>query len=506
MPPPLFQQFHLKQQTQALPAVIMHAFAYGAFGKVAENRWRIHKFGGSSLADAACFQRVAGIVMALPETRLGVVVSAMGGMTDALLNLAALAEQDDSAFESELNTIGERYAATARELLDGDALIPVLDAWGKDADDVRDVLKVVALVKSAPQRSRDVIAGYGEIWSTRLLAAYLAQEAPGRGGTWIDAREVVTVNENELGPAVLWDASQVRFNKAIPADFEGIAVITGFIASDEEGLQTTLGRNGSDFSAAIFAALASAAELTIWSDVDGVMSADPNRVPEAQVIGRLSYNEAMELAYFGTAVIHPQTMGPAISNDIPVCIRNSHNPSHPGSRIGPDSAVTNNIKGITAIGGMALLNLEGSGMIGVPGTADRLFASLKRAGVSVTLISQASSEHSICLALPEDAAERARDVVTEAFGDELESGQINSVTITIGQSIVAVVGDGMEGTPGIAAKFFGALARAGINVRQLHRVHLKETSPRLSMATMSHAHCAPCTRVSTCHTKRYPSA
>lgn len=467
MPPPLFQQFHLKQQTQALRAVIMHAFAYRAFGKVSENRWKIHKFGGSSLADAACFQRVAGIVMALPETRLGVVVSAMGGMTDALLNLAALAEQDDSAFEAELNTIGERYAATAKALLRGDALVSVLDAWGKDADDVRDVLKAVALVKSAPQRSRDVVAGYGEIWSARLLAAYLAQEAPGRGGTWVDAREVVRVSENELGPAVLWGDSQARFNRVVPADFAGIAVITGFIASDENGLQTTLGRNGSDFSAAIFAALADAAELTIWSDVDGVMSADPSRVPEAQVIGRLSYNEAMELAYFGTAVIHPQTMGPAISKGIPVRIRNSHNPAHPGSLIGPESEVTNNIKGITAIGGMALLNLEGSGMIGVPGTADRLFASLKRAGVSVTLISQASSEHSICLALPENAAERARDVVREAFGDELESGQINSVDITIGQSIVAVVGDGMEGTPGIAAKFFGALARAGINVRAI---------------------------------------
>ena len=445
----------------------MLVFAYRAFGEVAEKRWRIHKFGGSSLADADCFRRVAGIVMDHPDARLGVVVSAMGGMTDALLNLAALAEQDDAAFESELVAIGDRYAKTARELLHGNALVPVLDDWSKDADDVRDVLKAIALVKSAPQRSRDVVAGYGEVWSTRLLAAYLAQENPERGGTWVDARQDVTVNETELGPAVLWDESQARFDRVVPADFEGIAVITGFIASDDEGLQTTLGRNGSDFSAAIFAALSDAAELTIWSDVDGVMSADPNRVPDAQVIGKLSYSEAMELAYFGTAVIHPQTMGPAISKGIPVCIRNSHNPVHPGSLIGPDSEATNNIKGITAIGGMALLNLEGAGMIGVPGTADRLFASLKSEGVSVTLISQASSEHSICLALPEDTAERARDLVRDAFAEELETGQINNVDITPGQSIVAVVGDGMEGTPGIAAKFFGALGRAGINVRAI---------------------------------------
>jgi len=434
---------------------------------VADNRWKIHKFGGSSLADSACFRRVAGIILELPDTRLGVVVSAMGGMTDALIHLAVHAERDNDAYNAELDAIGDRYASTARELLEGDALVGILDAWSRDAEDVKDVLKAAALVKSAPQRSRDVVAGYGEIWSARMLAALLGQEDTKRGGTWVDAREVVTVHETELGPSVLWDDSQAKFDDVVPADFHGIAVITGFIASDQEGLQTTLGRNGSDFSAAIFAALSKAAELTIWSDVDGVMSADPNRVPEAQVIEQLTYNEAMELAYFGTAVIHPQTMGPAIDNDIPVVIRNSYNPSHPGSRIGATSEESDNIKGITAIGGMALLNLEGAGMIGVPGTADRLFGSLKDAGVSVTLISQASSEHSICIAVPDDVADRARQVVAGAFAEELESGQIHNVDITPGQSIVAVVGDGMAGTPGIAARFFGTLARAGINIRAI---------------------------------------
>jgi len=432
-----------------------------------QDRWKIHKFGGSSLADATCFRRVAGIVLDQPEPRLGIVVSAMGGMTDALLRLAMLAEQADNTYEAELNAIGTRYATTARELLDGESRVEILDAWGRDADDIRDVLRAIALVKSAPQRSRDVIAGYGEIWSARLLAAYLGQQASTRGGTWVDARQVVTIRQTELGPSVLWQASQARFDDCVPASFTGIAVITGFIATDDEGLQTTLGRNGSDFSAAIFAALARAAELTIWTDVDGVMSADPNRVPEARVIRNLTYNEAMELAYFGAKVLHPQTLGPAIANDIPVLIRNSHNPSHPGSRIGPDADPGESIKGITAIGGMALVNLEGAGMIGVPGTADRMFGALKRAGVSVTLISQASSEHSICIAVPQAVAERARQVITDAFAEELESGQIQSVDVKDAQSIVAVVGDGMAGTPGIAAKFFGTLGRAGINVRAI---------------------------------------
>lgn len=431
------------------------------------DRWKIHKFGGSSLADADCFNRVAGLMIERPGDRIGVVVSAMGGMTDALLNLASQAERDDSAYEAGLNGIGERYAQTAKALLDGDALVQVLDAWGQDAEDIRDVLKAIALVRSAPQRSRDVVAGYGEIWSARLLAAVIGKQAPERGGTWVDARQVITVRQTELGPAVFWDRSRENFGTVMPADFSGIAVMTGFIATDETGLQTTLGRNGSDFSAAIFAALASACELSIWTDVDGVMSADPNRVPEARVIEQLTYNEAMELAYFGAKVIHPQTLGPVIDNEIPVFIRNSRNPDHAGSRIAAVAAESDSIKGITAIGDMALVNLEGAGMIGVPGTADRLFASLKNAGVSVTLISQASSEHSICIAVPKVLAERARQVISEAFAEELASGQIHSVDVTDSQSIVAVVGDGMAGTPGIAARFFGTLGRAGINVRAI---------------------------------------
>ncbi|MBT8066556.1 MAG: bifunctional aspartate kinase/homoserine dehydrogenase I [Gammaproteobacteria bacterium] len=427
----------------------------------------MHKFGGSSLADEQCFRRVAGLMLEQGDARIGVVVSAMGGMTDALLHLAILAEQDNEDFEKELHAIGDRYSRTARALLDGERLVAVLDDWGQDAEDILDVLKAIALVRSAPQRSRDVIAGYGEIWSARLLAATLAHESATLGGTWIDARDVITVHQTELGPSVLWDESGAKFATVVASDFEGIAVITGFIATDETGLQTTLGRNGSDYSAAIFAALSGASELTIWTDVDGVMSADPRRVPEAQVIDQLTYNEAMELAYFGANVLHPQTLGPAVDNEIPVVIRSSHNVTHPGSRIGADAAQADTIKGITEISGMALVNLEGSGMIGVPGTADRLFASLKHASVSVTLISQASSEHSICIAVPAGVAERARQVVTEEFSEELETGQIQRVDITDAQSIVAVVGDGMAGTPGIAGRFFSNLGRAGINIRAI---------------------------------------
>ena len=436
------------------------------------SRWTIHKFGGSSLADASCFERVTGIVAGIadasPDAAIGVVVSAMRGTTDELLNLVTLAEREAGGFVPALREVGNRYRSAAEALLSGSALGSVLDAWTANANTIEDRLRPLAAAGSAPPESRDLVAGFGEIWSARLLAACLEDRlSPERAGRWIDARRVITVRQSSLGPTVMWKEARRNWAAQPECAAGSVAVVTGFIASDEQGRPTTLGRNGSDFSASIFAALTGAAELVIWTDVDGVMSADPGRVPEAKVIDELSYTEAMELAYFGARVLHPQTLGPVVENDIPVVIRNTFAPAHPGSRVGGGSPVGERIKGITAIGGMALINLEGSGMIGVPGTADRLFAALKDAGVSVTLISQASSEHSICVAVPGARAEHARQVVADAFAVELASGQIQSVAVTEAQSILALVGDGMAGTPGVAGRFFGTLGRAGINVRAI---------------------------------------
>lgn len=435
---------------------------------MSESEWKIHKFGGSSLADADCFERVAEIVSDLPPTRLGIVVSAMGGMTNGLLALVALAELGDSGSLKALHAIGARYADAAKQLVSGESLVKLLDDWDLDTKDIEAVLASISKVKSASRHNRDVVSGFGEIWSARLLAAHLEEKlGSDRAGSWVDARNVITVRQGDLGPAVLWDESRAKMAAVLEQGLSEIAVMTGFIAVDEDGQQTTLGRNGSDFSAAIFAALTAADELDIWTDVNGVMSADPRRVPDAQVIHSLSYNEAMELAYFGASVIHPQTLGPAIENDIAVVIRNSFQPELPGSRISTLQSDSKHIKGITAVSDMALLNVEGTGMIGVPGTADRLFAALKNAGVSVTLISQASSEHSICIAIPGDLAERAKLTITDAFAEELDGGQIESIDITGNQSIIAVVGDGMAGSPGVAARFFANLGRAGINVRAI---------------------------------------
>jgi aspartokinase/homoserine dehydrogenase 1 len=266
---------------------------------------------------------------------------------------------------------------------------------------------------------------------------------------------------------VQWETSRANAQRVIGDGADGTLVITGYIASDSQGLQTTLGRNGSDFSASIFAALLDAEEIVIWTDVDGVLSADPRRVPDAKVIDSLSYNEAMELAYFGAKVIHPQTMAPAVEREIPIWIRNSYAPEKTGTVIcaRPSSALA--VKGITSIENVALVNLEGAGMIGVPGTAHRLFGALRDEEISVILISQGSSEHSICFAIPEAQATLADQVVRRAFATELREGQIQSVEVSRSCSIIAVVGDGMAGSHGVSAKVFGALGKASVNIRAI---------------------------------------
>ena len=430
--------------------------------------WVVHKFGGSSVADADCFRKVAAILDSAPPARLGVVLSACRGVTDALLRLVALAERQDEAFRGELAQLRARHAAIAEELLTPAAAQPYLATLDRDCHDLLGILQAVKLTRAAARNVSDLIAGYGEIWSTRLFQRFFEERARRPGAVqWLDARRVVVAEWGPLGPGVQWAESRANLEALVPADFSGTLIITGFIASDGRGVQTTLGRNGSDFSASIFGALLHASEIQIWTDVDGVLSADPRRVPDATVIDSLSYSEAMELAYFGAKVLHPQTMAPAVKDGIPIWIRNTFAPAKVGTLIcaRPSSALP--VKGITSIEHVALINLEGTGMIGVPGTAHRLFGALREEGISVILISQGSSEHSICCAIPAEQAERAATVVRRAFERELQEGQIQSVDVDPDLAILAVVGDGMAGTPGIAAKVFAALGTSGVNVRAI---------------------------------------
>ena len=436
------------------------------------DKWIVHKFGGSSVADADCFRRVADIVEASPQgapnPREAVVLSACRGVTDALLASVSLAERPDGDFMSAIEALKARHLALAAELISPAARADYAAQLDHDCGNIAGMLQAVRLIRAAPQSMRDVISGYGEIWSTRLFTHFLRERGRIPGTVrWVDAREVVIVEWGPLGPAVQWSASEQNLLRLVPQGFTGRLIVTGFIATTTGGMQTTLGRNGSDFSGSIFGALLGAAEIIIWTDVDGVLSADPRLVPNAQVIDQLSYNEAMELAYFGAKVIHPQTMEPAVARDIPIYIRNTFAPEKRGTLICAKPVSALMVKGITTIDPVALVNLEGAGMIGVPGTAHRLFGALRDAGISVILISQGSSEHSICFAIPEVQAVRAEAAVRRAFDTELRDGQIQRVDVGLGLSILAVVGDGMAGAHGVAAKVFNSLGGAAISVRAI---------------------------------------
>jgi bifunctional aspartokinase / homoserine dehydrogenase 1 len=433
--------------------------------------WVVHKFGGSSVADAKCFERVADIVESQKGLNQAIVLSACKGVTDALLDLVVLAESQQTVWRERLAALRERHAGIAATLLETGSRADYLAQFDRDVEDIAGVLQTTSIMRSAAQTVRDLCSGFGEIWSTRLFTRYLQRRARRGDAQWVDARRCVTVEWGPMGPAVQWQSSQLQLQQLLaPAAGSTAAttlIITGFIATDPRGVQTTLGRNGSDFSASIFGALLEASEIQIWTDVDGVLSADPRRVPDARTIDSLSYNEAMELAYFGAKVIHPQTMAPAVGRSIPIWIRNTFAPEKAGTLICAEPKSVLPVKGITSIEGVALINLEGAGMIGVPGTAYRLFGALREESISVILISQGSSEHSICCAIPQTQAERAKRVLEAAFARELAEAQIQSVDVTEDLAILAVVGDGMTGMPGVSGKFFGALGNAHINVRAI---------------------------------------
>src|SRR6185503_19264479 len=318
----------------------------------------------------------------------------------------------------------------------------------------------------APDRIFEFVSGHGELWSAQMMHAYL--QSQGEDALWLDARKVLVVEPNANSVAVDWQVSREKLQSWLAQQSDtGLLVITGFIASTNDGVATTLKRNGSDLSASIFAALLGADSVTIWTDVDGVFSADPHRVPDAVVVPELSYQEAAELAYFGAKVIHPNTMAPAIAKNITVWIKNSFKPDAPGTRISASSPSDLPIKGFAAVEDMALINVEGTGMIGVPGVAHKLFGALRAVGVSIVMISQASSEHSICFAVPSAQAVLAKKTIEEIFFAELQRGEVQTVDLRESCCIVAMVGEGMIERLGMAGQFFSALGKAGVNVRAI---------------------------------------
>jgi bifunctional aspartokinase / homoserine dehydrogenase 1 len=466
--------------------------------------WQVHKFGGTSVANADCFLQVAQIVEHLLSQKdtadpfhIAIVVSAMGGkpikVTDLLLQSVQFAALRDAAsMNDRLQQMYAKHETCITALFGTDEkalqLLPIIQ---KDIQDIRDILQTVSLMKWQSTRISELIAGYGELWSTQILTALLnhrqsnAKEPPKHHFVYLDARRVITVDEEFIekgGPVVCWDVSEQKLQQVFAeehAKLESTAnsgvvpklhwVTTGFVASNTDGVATTLQRDGSDYSAAIMGRLLrTALSVTIWTDVDGILSADPRLVPLAQTVSEVSYNEAMELAYFGAKVLHPKTMQPAIHAGIPIYIRNTFRAQWPGSRIYTRSTTDKHsdqvVCAFSSIDHMAIVNVEGSGLIGVPGVAKRLFGTLERVGVNVVLISQASSEHSITFATTESLAATAKAVIEEEFRRELDQNRISNVDVKAPCSIIAAVGDGMSSTTGCAGRFFSALGDAKINI------------------------------------------
>jgi aspartokinase/homoserine dehydrogenase 1 len=431
--------------------------------------WIVHKFGGTSVATAERYRGVVRILADLREPRQAVVVSAMGGLTDALLDLVSAAARRDQAMYPALEKVRERLYRAIDDLLHDEPRRTLRRLVDGDLADLADVLRATWLLGAASREATDLVSGYGELWSAATLAAALRDA--GRSAIALDAREVLQVEwKGAPTPELRLDESRRRLEAWLATELPAhtdVLVITGFVASDARGVPTTLGRNGSDYSASIFSALLGSKDLTIWTDVDGVLSADPRVVPEAVVLPEMSYREAMELAYFGAKVLHPSTLAPAVETGAVVKIRNTFAPDRPGTRIWSGGRSAFAVKGFATIDGMALVNLEGSHMIGVPGIAMRLFSALKDAGVSVVMISQASSEHSICFVVPERDADATRAAVERAFFAERVQGAIQSLEVVPGCAILAAVGDEMAGQVGVAARFFQALGDAHVNVRAI---------------------------------------
>ena len=506
-----------------------------------DETWQVHKFGGTSVANADCYRAAATIVEEqlgiFPsgsgdnhsshdidhnnQTHLAVVVSAMGGkpkVTDLLLrSVEGAANRNENQVDEALNLVLEKHSKCLQELFgenghqkDRDEMLETVQ---RDISDIRDILKTVSLMKWQAKRISELVSGYGELWSAQILARTLHNRSVARDEeiskldhsssslhseeflfhefVYVDARRIITIDEEAIqGGAVQWSISESKLEKVYEEEISKLNtssssdnrnehkttttrmhfVVTGYVASNTEGVPTTLQRDGSDYSAAIMGRLLQSTNITIWTDVDGVLSADPRRVPAAEAVPDVSYNEAMELAYFGAKVIHPKTMQPAISSNpqIPIYIRNTFNSKFRGSRIHLTS-VTNTspdqcVCGFSTIENMALINVEGSGLIGVQGVAKRLFGTLETLGINVVLISQASSEHSITFATVAEQVAKAKQAIDEEFEKELKQNRISNIDVKSPCSIIAAVGDGMHEVAGVAGRFFTSLGDAQINV------------------------------------------
>ena len=428
---------------------------------------RVMKFGGSSVGTPDRIRQIEKIVRAREkEESVVVVVSAFQAVTNELLQCAAMAESGDPAYGSLFNTIADRHRSALRTLHGSKPDRKAAAAVDALLEELEELLKGIRCLSEVSPRASDLVASFGERLSSTIIASFMNRSKP---AVAVDSRQFVLTDDAYTRAAVQFPQTNARisafFRKLKRAKrFAATPVVTGFIGSTAMGVTTTIGRNGSDYTAAIVGGALRASAVEIWTDVDGVLSADPKAVENAFVLPQMSYEEAMELSYFGARVLQAEAIAPVVRRGIPLLIKNTFKPGAPGTLISKDPGPWKGVaKGITTLEDITLLDLRGSGMVGVPGTAERLFRALARAEVNVIMISQASSEHTICFAVSSKQAEAAKAEIQQEFRYEF-SNNLVILDSRAGQTLFAVVGEGMRGTPGVSGRVFQTLGRNNINI------------------------------------------
>lgn len=420
----------------------------------------VYKFGGSSLADSKRIKGACDIIIA--NSVEVVVLSAMKGVTNLLIEGAGYAEQGNKTYKESIQSIKEKQVTVVHELFDGEKSVDIEEKLFIIIDELKDILHGVELVKECSPRSMDFISSFGERLNCTLVSEYF--NYLGHSSYFVDARKIIKTDNNFGSANVDLKLSYDLINKKIdPA--KGIAIVTGFISSTEECITTTLGRNGSDYTASILGGALDAESVQIWTDVDGVLTADPRIVRDSYVIPQLSISEAMEMSYFGAEVIHPYTLLPVIEKNIPVYIKNTLNPVAPGTLIAAEVEKNpNEITGLASIDGVSIINIEGGGMIGMPGMASKIFESLARYDINIIMITQASSEHSISIVCRSYEVETALKGLNTDLEEALKQKKIQNIEVINDLEIIAVIGDNMRGRIGFSGSLFSSLGDEKVNV------------------------------------------
>jgi bifunctional aspartokinase / homoserine dehydrogenase 1 len=425
---------------------------------------KVLKFGGSSVGTP---ERIKGLLEILKSyytrgDQFTVVFSAFSGVTDSLLEMSGRAAAGDENWRASFEAFAKRHQDAIKELVGGQEQAQVAAEMERSHASLANMLSGIFLVREASPRMMDYVVSFGERSSAFIIAAAMRQA--GIPASFLDARKIIQTNDAFLSAKVNFAVTNPLI-KEYYAQHPDVQVVTGFIGSTPDGLTTTLGRGGSDYTAAIIAAGLDAENIEIWTDVDGVLTADPRKVKKAFTIPKMTYAEAMEMSHFGAKVIYPPTLQPALQKRIPLFIKNTFNPSFVGTYITDKRDPSGHaVTGISSINKVAMLTLQGGGMVGVPGIAWRLFGSLAKAGISVILITQGSSEHSITFAITPEVAFRAKQQVEAEFEYEIEKGMVEPLKIESDLSVIAIIGENMRFRPGIAGRMFQALGKNGVNV------------------------------------------